>query len=190
VEIANPRFDVITVSARKFLRGPRGSGSAVFSDRFLNDLAPQCVDQFSRPWLNGEPQIRGGARRYEFGETSYAVRMGFGYAAHTALQMDWGKVRDEIASLATRLRTGLNGINVQESHRDLSGLVTFSHATLPCANFVRQLGAQKINIAAPAAAYTPLWFGEIRPLINRISPHSFSAIAEIEAALEAVEAAS
>jgi hypothetical protein len=52
------------------------------------------------------------------------------------------------------------------------------------------LGAQKINIAAPAAAYTPLWFGKSRALINRMSPHSFNVIAEIETALEAGEAAS
>jgi cysteine desulfurase/selenocysteine lyase len=134
------------VSARKFVRGPRDSGFAVFSDRFQNDLAPQCVDQFSCPRLNGGPQIRGDARRYEIGETSNAVRMGLGYAAHAALQTDCGKVRDEIASLATRLRTGLNGIKgikAHERHRVLSGIVPFSHATLPCAHFVGNWARKK-----------------------------------------------
>jgi selenocysteine lyase/cysteine desulfurase len=192
-DLSHPRFDVVTVSPRKYLRAPRGAGFSCFSARFLAQISPRAVDQFAAPWKEDGPEIRTDARKFEYGETSYMVRIGLATALDAALKVDWCAVQRDIKALAAYTRAGLSqiaGITVAE-HPDapLSGQVTFSHATHPPAHFVQALAAQGINIAAPAPAYAPFWFAGGRVPICRLSPHTSNTRSEIDRALAAIKAA-
>jgi selenocysteine lyase/cysteine desulfurase len=192
-DLSHPRFDVVTVSPRKYLRAPRGAGFACFSARFLARVTPRAVDQFSAPWKSDGPEIRGDARKFEYGETSYMVRIGLATALSQALEVDWVGVQQEIRALADYARAGLSqisGITVAE-HPDapLSGQVTFSHDVHAPVHFVQALSAEGINIAAPAPAYAPFWFAAGRVPICRLSPDATTTRSEIDRALAAIKAA-
>ncbi len=190
LDLSHPRFDVVTVSTRKYLRGPRGIGFAVMSERFLEQVNPCGVDQFSGPFVGNVVNIRDDAKKFEYGESSYMIRLGLANALQVALTTDWQEIQSTIAGLATRLRSGLGaikGVTVQDTATDLSGIVTFSHDHLSPSHFVKHLAARNINIAAPKQTYAPFWFDAGRPAVNRISPHAFNTSSEVEVALETIE---
>ena len=190
LDLSHSRFDVVTVSTRKYLRGPRGIGFTVLSDRFLEQVNPHGVDQFSGPFFGNAVTIREDAKKFEYGESSYMIRMGLGNALQVALTTDWQEIQSTITRLATQLRSGLaaiKGVSVHDTAPDLSGIVTFSHDHLSPSHFVKQLAAKNINIAAPMQIYAPFWFHAGRPPVNRLSPHAFNTNSEIEVALEAIE---
>lgn len=185
----HPRADLTTASARKFLRAPRGTGFAILSERLLRTIEPAAVDQFSGPWgLSDTPQLRSDARRFEFGEASYAVRLGFLEAVHAGLATDWNAVSSRITSLAGHARDALSalpGVKLRDTADHLSGLVTFTHDGLAPAELAKALREQGINIAAPAAVYAPLWLKN-RPPVARLSPHAFNTEAEIDRAVAVI----
>ena len=188
-DLSNTRFDVTTVSTRKYIRGPRGVGFSVFSQRFLDNVQPSGIDQFSGPFIDGAPQIRPDARKFEYGESSFVVRMGLAEAIKLALKTDWRSVQDNITSLAAHLRVGLkdiSGMRVHEVGDAVSGIVTFSHPDLSPTHFRKGLAEQNINSGTPMATYGPLWFDD-RPAITRLSPHAFNTQAELDISLDVIE---
>lgn len=190
LDLSHPRFDVVTVSGRKYLRGPRGIGFAVLSERFLADVNPRGIDQFSGPYGDKGAVIRDDGRKFEYGESSYMIRMGLVSALQEALATDWSAVQRSISHLAAQLRAGLGsikGVSVCDTDERLSGIVTFSHSHFHPSEFMAALAAKKINIAAPAKAYAPFWFATGRPVVSRLSPHNFNTSDEIDTALEAIE---
>lgn len=62
VDVQTLGCDLLTVSARKFVRGPRGSGFSWMSKRFLEEYPPIGIDQFSSPWTGDAPKLREDAR--------------------------------------------------------------------------------------------------------------------------------
>lgn len=181
-DLSNPRFDVTTVSTRKYIRGPRGLGFSVFSKRFLEQITPRGVDQFSGPFAEGILNIRKDAKKFEYGESSYIVRMGLYEAVKLALDDNWHDIQTTITSHGAALRRGLSaisGVQVEDRGSYLSGIVTFSHERYDPAHFQKGLQARNINISAPKEIYAPLWFKE-RPLVGRIAPHAFNTEQEIE----------
>ncbi|WP_419905309.1 aminotransferase class V-fold PLP-dependent enzyme [Kiloniella sp.] len=187
-DLSNPRFDVTTVSTRKYIRGPRGLGFSVFSRRFLEQITPHGVDQFSGPFAEGAPSIRKDAKKFEYGESSYIVRMGLAQAVKLTLKDDWASIQTTITSHAKALRSGLSGINgvqIEDRGPSLSGIVTFSHERHNPAHFQQGLKARNINISAPKDIYAPLWFRK-RPFISRLAPHAFNTQQEIETVIAAI----
>ncbi len=188
-DLSNSRFDVVTVSPRKYLRGPRGLGFTGYSERFLESVLPRGIDQFSGPWGEDGIGIRNDARKFEYGESSYIVRIGFAEAVKLALGTDWPAIQSTIADLAAHIRKELNnlpGITVHERGEGSSGITTFSHNTVLPSTIKEHLSKLKINIATPAQTYAPLWFASGRPLISRISPHAFNTHTEVEQTLQAI----
>jgi selenocysteine lyase/cysteine desulfurase len=182
-DLSNPRFDVVTVSARKYLRAPRGTGFGVFSERFLAGVDPIGIDQSSGPWSDGGPKLRPDARRFEYGETSFAVRLGLEAAVSDALELNWIEISHSILALADYARQRLSdiqGIEVQDKGDQVSGIVTFSVTGLNPSDIIASLHKEQINLSSPGEPYGPLWFAAGRPQIVRMSPYSFNTRAEID----------
>ncbi len=190
-DLSEPRFDLVSVSARKYLRAPRGTGFAVHSQRFLDGVASVGLDQASGPWLGREPAPISSARKYEYIETSFAVRLGLKAAVDLALGRDLHADMRRIGELAAHARAALASlpaVSVQDTHDILSGIVTFVHAHLPPAAIQSALKKKNVNVAAPQEPYAPLWMRAGRPAVTRISPHAFNTHAEIEACVAAIAA--
>lgn len=191
LDLSDPRLDLATVSGRKYLRAPRGTGFAAYSRRFLDGVSPLGLDQFSGPWTGSEPVPIPDARRFEFLETSFAVRLGLKAAVDLALGRNLAEDMRRIGELAEHARGALSGlpaVTVRDTCESLSGIVTFSHARLPPTEIRSSLKAGGINVAAPPEPYAPLWARAGRPAVTRISPHAFNTHDEIETAVAAIAA--
>ncbi len=81
--------DILTASARKFLRGPRGIGFLYVRDEVLERLDPPFLDLHGARWETAESySVIPGARRFETWEFNYASVLGMAAAVDYAL--DWG----------------------------------------------------------------------------------------------------
>lgn len=190
-DLSDPRLDLATVSARKYLRAPRGTGFATYSQRFLDEIAPVGLDQASGPWIGPAPVPISSARKFEFLETSFAVRLGLKAAVDLQLGRNLPADMARIGELAEHARAALSrlpGVTVQDTHNALSGIVTFSHARVSPAGIQSALKARGINVGAPQEPYAPLWARAGHPAVTRISPHAFNTHDEIETTISAIAA--
>ncbi|MEK6217270.1 MAG: aminotransferase class V-fold PLP-dependent enzyme, partial [Boseongicola sp.] len=63
--------DFLSVTGRKFLRGPRGTGFLYVREAWLKTLEPVMIDHFGAPWVaRDQYQLREDARRFETWENS------------------------------------------------------------------------------------------------------------------------
>lgn len=152
--------DVLKGAGRKYLRGPRGTALLYVRRSFLSQLNPPYVDVLSAPWANASPVPRDDARRFETAENSFALQLGLGAAIRYALNIGVDAIKDRIDRLAQDLRAQLSDIpdvHVHDGGGERSSIVAFTMKGLEPQDIRRSLLAtDKINIAAIAAAYTPL----------------------------------
>jgi selenocysteine lyase/cysteine desulfurase len=192
IDVRRLRCDYLSVTARKFLRGPRGIGFLYASDRALaRGDHPLFVDMRGATWEAPDRyRIADSARRYEDWEFPYALVLGLGAAARYASEVGVDAGGARAIQLAAKLREGLNAID---------GVRTLDRGSNPCAivtaelsggyapDLVRALRERRINAAATLA-----WFGLLdlpeRGIASalRLSPHYYNTEAEIDEAVGAV----
>jgi selenocysteine lyase/cysteine desulfurase len=184
--------DVLKGAGRKFLRGPRGTALLYVRRSFLDRMEPPYLDVLSGPWREDAPVVRDDARRFETSENAFALQLGLGAAICYTLDLGINAIRERIDLLAQRLRDRLSdipGIRVNDVGQERSGIVTFTVDGVPPQEVQRSLAAKRINIAAIAAAYTPLDMAACGLSgIIRASVTYFTTEAEIDHLADAVAA--
>lgn len=183
--------DFLSVTGRKFMRGPRGTGFLYCSDRALTDLEPFPVDLHGGYWNSLNTYVlHDGARRFESWEKSYAAMLGLGAATDYLLTLGQDRVTQRITSLAHYARMGLAtlpGIVVLDRGTDLSGIVTFMHESIPAEAIVSQIRAAGINVSLGSPDYSQVdYIGHGVSGLVRVSPHVFNTEAEIDLLVETV----
>ena len=136
--------DFLTVTGRKFLRGPRGTGFLYVRDSMLETLEPAMIDHFAAPWVaTNRYQLRDDARRFENWENAYALRAGLGVAVDYALEVGLAAIQERAWALADDLRAridALPGGRVRDAGHQRSAIVSFTidglepRRTLGCAS--------------------------------------------------------
>lgn len=180
--------DFISATGRKFLRGPRGTGFLVASDRALTDLEPYPLDLHSATWTGGTGYtVAEGARRFETWERSYAALLGMGAAIDYALELGLDAIRERIDYLANRLRTeltGIDGVRVRDRGSVKSGIVTITVPAPGAPQMVRALRERGINTSLSTPDYAPDEFARqgIESMV-RLSPHAYTTDDEIDLAI-------
>ena len=178
--------DVLSATGRKFLRGPRGTGFMVVSQRLLDDAQPFPLDLHGATWVSDQEfAVQPGARRFESWEKSYAALLGLGAAVDYALDCGIGELRARIDVLAQGLRSRLDeipGVQVRDRGIERTGIVTIS-APDP-AVIVAALRAEGINTSYSPPDYARHDFAHhgITGLV-RISPHAYNTEAELDRAV-------
>lgn len=180
--------DIISATGRKFLRGPRGTGFLVASDRILHDIEPFPLDLHSATWTgDGTYTIQEGARRFETWEHSYAAVLGLGAAVEYALECGIPMIQQRIQLLANVLRTELAnipGARVHDRGEQRSGIVTVSFEQIPADKLVPTLREHGINTSLSSADYAPLDFAREGVTAKvRLSPHAYNTEEEIDSVL-------
>lgn len=183
--------DFLSVTGRKFMRGPRGTGFLYCSDRALTELEPFPVDLHGGHWNALDTYVlREGARRFESWEKSYAAMLGLGAATDYLLALGQPAITDRITSLAAYAREGLTtvpGITVLDRGEQLSGIVTFLHESLPADSIVGQIRAAGINVSLGSPDYSQVdYIGHSVSGLVRVSPHVYNTTSEIDTLLETV----
>ena len=192
IDVAALRCDYLSVTARKFLRGPRGIGFMYASDRALErGDHPLVIDMRGARWVAPDRyEIDSTAKRYEDWEFAYGLVLGLGAAAKYAIEAGVPRCGERARDLASHLRAALReiaGITVLDRGRDLCAIVTAEVDGMHAQQVVDHLSRRGINSAATLKWYGLLDFGPrgVESAV-RLSPHYYNTIDEIDSAVAAL----
>lgn len=194
VDVAKLRCDFFSGTARKFLRGPRGTGFLYVSDRALKrgDF-PLYIDMRGADWVSADDFAPApDARRFENWEFAHSLVLGVGEAAGYALEVGLERVGRRARDLAATLRgklSGLNGIRVLDRGLDLAAIVTVEVPGWDATDLSKLLRTKGVNTSASLRAYAVIDMDEKRAASAlRLSPHYYNTEEEIDRAVETLRA--
>jgi selenocysteine lyase/cysteine desulfurase len=183
--------DLLSVTGRKFLRGPRGTGLLYVRRSILDQLEPPLLDLHAAEWVAPDRYVmRDDARRFENWETNVAAKLGFGAAIDYALEWGLEAIWVRVSSLADALRERLSelpGVAVRDQGAVRCGIVSFTVAGADLTALRDALRAQKMNVSVSPSEYTLIDM-EARGLISvvRASVHYYNTEEEITRFCEAL----
>jgi cysteine desulfurase/selenocysteine lyase len=182
---------MLSASARKYLRGPRGQGFLFVDQAIVDQLEPPMLDGHAARWSSrDEYEVLPDARRFENWERSYANILGMGEAIRLAngLGLDWIWQRiEEQAALLRKYLADVPGVTVTDVGLVQSGIVSFVVAKRSPVEVAAHLGKRRINVTTSSVASTRFDMEE-RGLdsVVRSSVHYLTTTEEIEALVAAV----
>ncbi|WP_323122745.1 aminotransferase class V-fold PLP-dependent enzyme [Burkholderia alba] len=183
IDVARIGCDLLTAAGRKFLRGPRGTGFAVLSSRWLDRLGDHPVDLHAAeiPALDRYRLFDDSARRLELSEMHIAALMGLKVAVDEARGQDLAAARQIYVALCERLARH-DDITLLHPGSAHSGIVSFVHRKRTPVEIVERLRACRINAWKITGNHTPLYLGAkgIDTAV-RLSAHCTNAMSDIDA---------
>lgn len=151
VDVDEIGCDALSVTGRKYLRGPRGTGFLYVRKELAEDLEPVMLDLRGAVWTGPDSyDLAPGATRFENWEYGLAAVIGLGVAVDYALAFGMDAIFDRLSGLAETLRGELGdvpGITVTDIGSARGGIVTFAKAGLHPNDIKARLGADKINVS-------------------------------------------
>jgi selenocysteine lyase/cysteine desulfurase len=189
IDVGRLQCDYLSVTARKFLRGPRGIGFMYASDRALaRGDHPLYVDMRGARWVSVDGyQLVDNAQRFEDWEFPHALVLGLGAAARYARGIGIETASERAFQLAATLRRELatiDGVRVLERGRKHCAIVTIDVEGRDAEQLVAELARRGINTTASLRWYGLIDFtqkGTTSAL--RISPHYYNSEEEIDAVI-------
>jgi cysteine desulfurase / selenocysteine lyase len=191
IDVTELGCDALSVTGRKFLRGPRGTGFLFVRRDVVDQLRPQRLDGRSATWVAPDRfELMPGARRFELFESSYANHLGLGAAAEHAMFWGINNIAARTSRLAAAMRAQLQQlgfVTIRDQGLQQCGIVTFDVAGVPSVEVQAALRARKINVSLTKAVGAQFDLGH-RGLdsLVRASPHYFNTDEEIGALVEVV----
>jgi len=186
VDVKQIGCDMLSVTGRKYVRAPRGTGFLFVKKEVQDKLKPLFMDGFSAPDVKpGGFNLRNDARRFEFYEKNQALKLGLGKAVEYALTIGVDRIWERIQFLAATLRgrlAAIDGITVQDFGPEQCGIVTFTVDGSDAAQVKNYLAQKHINVSVGKAIST-LYFMNKNNLTNvvRASVHYYNTEEEINA---------
>jgi cysteine desulfurase / selenocysteine lyase len=177
--------DVLAATGRKFLRGPRGTGFLWVRRERMDEIAPAFPDLGGAVWDSADAyRLAPTARRYETWETYVAGRVGLGVAVRYALDVGVERIAARIGELVrglTERLTSIEGVEIQDTGRARSGIVTFTvvDATpeeVKDAARIAGINVYTIDLPDARLAFEPRGL----PSVVRSSLHYFNTEEELE----------
>lgn len=185
--------DMLSVTGRKYLRGPRGTGFLYVRKDMIERLIPPFLDVRAASWsARDEYEIHPTARRFENWESYVAGHIALGAAVDYALQWGIAPIQARVVHLADTLRSALSevpGVQVRDIGRDKCGIVTFTLEGKEPAELKRELHARGMNVTTTGRSSSRIDM-EARNLQSmvRSSVHYYNTEDEIERFVAAVAA--
>jgi len=192
VDVREIGCDMMSVTGRKYLRGPRGTGFLYVKRDVIPQLTPPTLDLHSAMWTDADTyEMRTDGRRFEKWESSIASRLGLGAAVDYALEWGMDTISARVIALADELREKLSAIptvTVRDLGEQRCGIVTFTVGGHEENAIKATLAEQKINVTVSTVASTRLDM-EARNLdkVVRASVHYYNTSEEIDRFCSAIE---
>ena len=193
LDVKELKCDFLSITIRKFLRGPRGTGFLYISDKALNfGLEPLFIDMRGAEWIEkDEYKQQPDAKRFEDWEFAYALVLGSKVAIEYCLKIGEDKIWKQIQALSNYMRTELSKINkvrVLDKGPEVGGLVTFTVDDSNPKYIVDELLKRKINVVPSFRNFAVIDFDEkgVKWAI-RASPHYYNTVEEIDLFIDAVK---
>jgi cysteine desulfurase / selenocysteine lyase len=184
VDVREIGCDMLSVTGRKYLRAPRGTGFLYVRKEVQDTLKLIFLDGHSTEWISEDGyQPRGDAKRFELFEKNRGLVLGLGKAVEYALDIGVDRIWQRIEMLGRLLRTRLSaipGVTIHDSGDQLSGIVTFSVKDMEDTSVKNKLAKRGINVSVGVAGST-LYYMNRRGLssVVRASVHYFNTEEEI-----------
>lgn len=185
IDVKRIGCDILSTTARKYLRGPRGIGFLYVRNGLIEQLEPPFLDMHAARWVARDRyEIVSDARRFENWEMYFAGKVGLGvaidYALDWGIDVTWARTRELAEQLRARL-TVLGFVNVHDLGVERCGIVTFNIPGLASAEVQRRLAREKINVSVSLEEYSRLDLSErnIADLV-RASVHYYNTEEEID----------
>ena len=177
--------DVLCITGRKYLRGPRGTGLLYARKELIENLDPPLLDQHAAELISTtEYKIRPDAKRFENWEQYCAGKYALSVAIDYALTWGLDSIQKRIYSLADLLRSKLSQIDslqLTDEGVEKCGIVTFVSKNSAPSEIKKALSDHKINVSTSKGSGNLVSFNA-RGLteVVRASVHYFNTESEIE----------
>ncbi len=177
--------DAMSMTGRKYLRGPRGTGILYVRESAMDQLPPATLDLWGASWTSaGCFELQAGARRYENFENNVAGQVGLGVALRYANDLGLDTIFDRIRQLGTYVRgrlSRIDGVTVRDKGRVQCGIVTFTHDRVDATTIREGMAAAGINVGTSGAASTRLDMEQRGiDVLVRCALHYFNTEAELD----------
>ncbi len=184
--------DLLSVTGRKYLRGPRGSGFLYASEGIIDRLNTDHPDHHSAHWVESERyELLPDARRFEYWEFNHAAWLGLGAAVDHARSIGTDRIEATVKARANELRSKLDdgGFPVYDIGANRGAIVTTNVPGIDATELKARLGAQRINTSVSTPDST-LWDAQRRglPDMLRASVHYTTTSEEIDELISALTA--
>ncbi|MBO0841174.1 MAG: aminotransferase class V-fold PLP-dependent enzyme, partial [Sciscionella sp.] len=184
LDVGRIRCDALSVTGRKYVRGPRGTGFLYTSAELRAGIEPAVLDLDSAIWTApDEYRVHETGRMFESWERNLAATLGLGAAVDYALSWGIPAIARRVGALAQRLRDSLAdipGVAVHDQGRHKCGIVTFTVAGLSARAVTERLRAEQINTWVTPLGGTPSRFeGRGLPDLVRASLHYYNTEEEM-----------
>ena len=196
VDVNKIGCDFLSVTGRKYLRGPRGTGFLYAKARTTSTIEPVFLDNHAARWTDDNAYtVMGDAKRFENWERYFAGVIGLKTAVDQANELGmeaiWARLRELADGLRQRL-AALKGVTVTDLGTVRGAIVTFAVEGADHNALKMALRAQAINVCVSTQFSSRLDL-KGRGLLNvmRASVHLYNTEAELDrfvAALDAVRA--
>jgi len=184
--------DMLSVTGRKYLRAPRGTGFLFVRKEIQDSLNLLFIDGFSTQWVNEqEYKLRDDARRFELYEKNRALTLGLGKAVQYALNIGVDRIWQRIQCLAGIMRDQLkaiDGITVHDFGDQQCGIVTFTVNGTDNAVIKSKLAELHINVSIGLAKSTLIYMNKNNlSSVVRASVHYYNTEEEIKTLCNALD---
>lgn len=193
LDVQQLKCDFLSVTGRKFLRGPRGTGILFIADNVLAEgLEPMFIDMRGAEWTTPDTyRQQPDAKRFEDWEFAYATVLGTAKAIDYCLHIGEDRIGEQVGFLSGVMRrqlAAIDKVSVLDKGPQLAGLVTFHVKDGDPVWIVQELLKRKINVVPSYRAFGLLDFDEKQvKWAIRASPHYYNTLAEMDIFTEAVK---
>ncbi|HEX9955813.1 MAG TPA: aminotransferase class V-fold PLP-dependent enzyme, partial [Fibrella sp.] len=178
--------DFLSLTGRKFLRGPRGTGLLYVSDRALDaGLEPLFIDMRGADWTGTDTyQPQASARRFEQWETAPALTLGLTEAIRYANAIGLSAIAQRNAALMKQLHAGLAdlpGIRLLDEAEHTASLLLFTVPGQTPDRLQTYLKQHNVNFSMSFTNFALIdWQRKGIDWALRLSPHYYNTDDEIE----------
>ncbi|HEY3015148.1 MAG TPA: aminotransferase class V-fold PLP-dependent enzyme, partial [Nocardioides sp.] len=193
IDVAELGVDALSVTGRKWLRGPRGTGFLYLRPSLAATLEPTAADLRGAVWTSDSTyELRPDAARFELWEYDVAARLGLRVAVDYLLSLGADVVERSVRSRAAYLRSSLAtvpGVDVHDHGDDLCGLVSFTVAGSAPEAVKAALEEVGVTVTVSGLPSTRLdMSARGLPAVVRASPHYFVTTDQLDRAVGEVRA--
>lgn len=191
IDVEELNCDILSVTGRKYLRAPRGTGFLYVRKSVQDELNISFMDgHTARLTSENDYTIRNDGRRFELYEKNRALTLGLAKAVEYALNIGVDRIWQRIQLLAASLRQQLKaveGVTVHDFGDLQSGIVTFSVHGMESELVKNKLAKEDINVSVGHAKSTLLYMNKNQlSSIVRASVHYYNTESEIKALCDAL----
>ena len=193
VDVRKIGCDFLSVTGRKYLRGPRGTGFLYAKQATTRHIEPILLDNHAAKWTDdNDYTVRDDARRFENWERYFAGVIGLKVAVDQAneLGMDaiWARLRDLADGLRHRL-AALKGVTLTDLGTVQGAIVTFAVDGRDHNDLKAALRAQAITVTVSTQFSSRLDLkGRGLANVMRASVHLYNTEAELDRFVAALDA--